>query len=263
MALTGRIDDMGLADLLQLLINTHKTGTTTLQREGEAIRFQIRDGWILHVLSDSRPIDARLGSRLVRAGQLSHMQFGQALRQRANTGKSVGLILYEEGLLSQEHISRYANLEAMDVLLSLFTWTHGQYRFEDGPIPEALPWVDPINADYLLIQGFGLVHDLPDIRAQIPSRMHMVALRRPLPRRMPQELNPEALFLEGSVGAAPMEEEFAEQDRDVHALCSPGVEVQAVVDRSPVGYYETFRSLSRLISGGFIELSDPSDITLH
>lgn len=258
MALSGRIEDFGLTDLFQLLISTAKSGTILLQNEQQQeVTVQIRAGMILYVHSAGRPVDVRLGSRLVRSGQLSHQQFGEALRRRSETGQSIVTILNREGLAAPEDIAQLATLEATDILLSLFTWQDGSYAFEDGPVPDPPSWMEPISADYLLMQGFGLISELPEIEARVPSILHVIAARRPLPRVGSGDLSPDALFSEDILAPPPVEEGPSDQDRFVHALALPGADIQSIVDRAPVGRYDTYRSLSHLIGGGYLTIGPP------
>ncbi len=255
MALRGSLQDLGLADILQLIFKTKKVGRLRLSNDFDEVWADINKGWIVDADTDGRPSDAKLGSRLVRAGLLTNAELGIALRRRADTGAPIAAILIQAGYATPETITKYATLQATDTIFEVFTWTHGQYHFQEQSLGDPSPWVQPINGDQLLMHGIVLASEWPTIARQVPSGDYLVAHRRPLPPE--QEMTPEFLFTDSGSQPVVSPDDIGPNERHVHELAQPRLNVQGVIDRSPFHRLETCRCLSKLVGAGYLRLMAP------
>ena len=256
MALRGSLQDLGLADILQLIFKTKKIGRLRLSNDFDEVWADIHGAWIVNADTDGRPSDAKLGSRLVRAGILTNAELGAALKQRADTGAPIAEILIEEGFATPETITTYATLQATDTVFEVFTWDEGQYHFEERPVADAPAWIEPINGEQLLMHGIVLAAEWPTIKQRVPSGDWRVGYRRALPPEA--EVSPDALFggpdSDNAFGPA---DDLGANERIVHELAQPRTNVQTVIDRSPFHRLETCRCLSKLVGAGYLRLTSP------
>ncbi len=252
MALRGSLQDMGLADILQLIFKTKKIGRLRLSNDFDEVWADIHAAWIINADTDGRPSDAKLGSRLVRAGVLTNAELGVALKKRAETGAPIAEILISSGFATSETITQYATLQATDTVYEVFTWSAGQYHFEERPVVEPPPWIEPINGEQLLMHGIVLAAEWPVISKRVPSGDWVVGYRRTLPPE--EELTADALF---SGDMEPADDDIGPNERVVHELAQPRVNVQAIIDRSPFHRLETCLCLSKLVGAGFLRLNSP------
>lgn len=254
MALRGNTQDYGLADVLQLIAKAGKSGILRCENDVDDIRLLIDNGWIVNVETSGRPNDAKLGTRLVRAGVITDGELGDALVRRAQTSEPITEILLDEGLATIETLKHYASLLATDTLFGLFTWSTGTYEFMEGAVSPPRTFVQAVSLDEMLMQGIVLMDEWPQILDRIPSGAARVERRWPLPPET--EPNVDALFGGFDEGSSdtPPRADIGSNERMIHDLCRAGVEVQAIVDQAPFHRFETYRCLSRLIGEHFLRL---------
>ncbi|MCB9655892.1 MAG: DUF4388 domain-containing protein [Deltaproteobacteria bacterium] len=250
----GRIEDFGLADLLQIILAGQRSGRLTCQGHDDEIVVLFRQSWIVSAERPQRPNAAALASRLVRAGIINQAQFGEILKERAETDEAVGEILERKGWVDIDTLSRFATLLAADTVFDLFTWRSGVYAFSDEEIAHEDRWVRPISADFVLVNGIRFVEEWPFIRARVPSYRLLVADRLPLPPPKEELFDPFGMPQPEDEGTI----ELGADERIVHEICEPGVNVRTIIDRSPLGRLDTFRRLSNLVEGGYISLRERS-----
>jgi hypothetical protein len=250
--LRGNLQDFGLADILQLIVKGQKSGVFVVRSPSDEVHVTFNEGWVFDVTADSRPNDSKLGSRLVRAGLLSHAALGQTLKRRAETGVPLARLIVEGGHASEEVVMAHATLIASDTLFEIFTWRAGTYEFHDGVMPRPAT-IEPLAGEQLLMQGIVLTDEWPNIEARVPSPLCFVERRWALPPE--QTLDDAPLF----ASAAPGEPEIGPEEREIHGLCVPGTEVQAVIDRASVHRYEVLRCLSVLVGAHYVRLAEPTD----
>lgn len=255
MSLRGAIEDFGLADILQLIAKSQRSGYIHLANDFDEIKVTVSEAWVTRVEDEGRPGDAKLGNRLVRAGLLTNAELGQALKRRADTGAPITKILVELGLATADTIRQYATLEATEALFDVFTWRSGTYEFQETSVPMDNERIEPISAEALIMQGIVLVDEWPLIKERVPHEKCRVVRKFELPPE--PALDEMAMFGLGGDGVGAAETEVGANERVVHELCVPGAFVRAIVDRAPFHRFETYRCLSNLIGLLYVELAPP------
>jgi hypothetical protein len=253
MALKGDVQDFGLADLLQLISKTTKSGLLVLESPSEEITVRLREGWVVDVETD-RPSDAKLGTRLQRAGMLTHAELGLALKKRVESGAPLAEILVDLGYATEETIRQFVTLLATDLLFEVFIWKSGTYAFEEGPPEDGSAWLEPINVEYLLMQGIVLIDEWPSIQQRIPSPGWIVLDRSDLP---PFVETDDLIFPTDEVTEHDKPPQLGDNERLIHELAVPGAEVQTIIDRAPFNRFETCRCLSILLGQDLLALTRP------
>lgn len=252
MALRGQIEDYGLADALQLVAKSNKSGILRCESDADDIRLLIEDSWILSAEAAGRPNDAKLGTRLVRGAVITESELGNALSRRAQTSEPITEILLDEGLATLETLKHFATLLATETLFEIFTWRTGTYEFLEGAVQAPRTFIEPMSLDEILMQGIVLMDEWPKILARVPGGGARVERRWALPPET--EPSVDSLF-GGSEGPGGELSEIGPNERLVHDLCRPGVEVQSIVDQAPFHRFETYRCLAHLIGEHFVRLA--------
>jgi tetratricopeptide (TPR) repeat protein len=149
--LSGDIKTMTISWLFQDLRTQKKTGVVVLSREKETKKVFFRNGDIIFASSN---LDAdQLGVSLLRSGKLTEEQRTTSEEVAKQTGKQLGAILIERGLITPKDLVEGAKLQVKYIVLSLFAWREGHYAFDNAPLP--LAEIVPLQIDTggLLLEG--------------------------------------------------------------------------------------------------------------
>jgi hypothetical protein len=129
---SGRIEQVPVPDLLLGICSSRRTGVLRIARAGITKAVYIRKGEIIFAASTD-PND-RLGEFLLRRGviRLEHLETGLANLKKP---KRLGTVLVEMGYLEPEKLVWGVIEQAKETIFSLFTWSDGEYRFDEGGLP--------------------------------------------------------------------------------------------------------------------------------
>ena len=157
MSLAGKLDDIGLAELLQLLAANEKTGRLTLtRRDGHGVVI-LRRGRIIYAASNS--VRETFGSILVCRGLISEETLMEGLERQhwSREEKRLGAILVEMGKARQEDLEEAMRHQTGVIIAELFQWPSGFFKFEPMEIPERGE-VEVDAKDFLVTDGLSTSH---------------------------------------------------------------------------------------------------------
>src|SRR5512143_2209074 len=101
MSLVGRLEDLALPDIFQIISLSKKTGTLIVRSRRGTGMVVFKDGQVIQSASDS--IRDTLGNILVSQGMLTETSLASALgAQQREPDKPLGMILTDMGALSGE-----------------------------------------------------------------------------------------------------------------------------------------------------------------
>jgi len=134
--LSGTITATELAEIFQLLTTTRKEGTLTVSDGGrkKAIYFS-RNGVTL--LFEKNKRTRSLGQLLVDYGRLDEVQLRLALARQRDSGKRLGEVVCEMGLVTEADIEELVRSQIEEEIFELLSWRGGTFQFRDEPPPEA------------------------------------------------------------------------------------------------------------------------------
>ena len=161
MSLVGRLEDLALPDIFQIISLSKKTGTLVVRcRKGMGM-VVFKNGQVIQAASDG--IRDSLGNILVSQGMLTEPGLAQALaRQKKETDTPLGMILVEMGLVPPETLQTVVRKQIEEIIYDLLAWEEGFFNFELGEIaPKDKIEIDTqefllksgISAEYLLMEG--------------------------------------------------------------------------------------------------------------
>jgi Domain of unknown function (DUF4388) len=134
--LAGKLEDVTLPGLLQMLAVKARTGKLTLTcREGVGL-VVLRDGRIIYTASNSAR--EALGNILVCQGLIPEGTLAQALdlQHSSPEEKRLGAILVEMGALSPGDLDRVIRQQTTGIIREMCGWGYGFFAFDPLEIPE-------------------------------------------------------------------------------------------------------------------------------
>jgi curved DNA-binding protein CbpA len=105
------------------------TGLLSFVRGWERRSVRFISGNIVH--ADTNAPGGHLGDLIVRHGLLQREELSRALAQARRTGRRLGAVLVEEGLLDKSLLDDSIELHVADTLMKVFGWPDGQWEFEE------------------------------------------------------------------------------------------------------------------------------------
>ena len=129
--MNGSLSEGVLPSILRELYVGRKTGVLHFVRGEERRGLHFRNGHI--VRGESSVAVEHLGETLVRHGLLSAPDLQRATAEVVRSGKRLGIVLQEMGLLDKERMEDGLALQVREMLNTAFAWTDGTYVFEEQP----------------------------------------------------------------------------------------------------------------------------------
>ncbi len=220
MSLVGRLEDLALPDIFQIISLSKKTGTLVVRSRKGMGMVVFKDGQVIQAANDS--IRDSLGNILVSQGMLTEPALAQALsRQKREADTPLGMILVEMGLIQPETLQTIVRKQIEEIIYDLLAWEEGFFNFELGEIaPKDKIEIDTqefllksgISAEYLLMEGTRILDERRhDNRKTAPAPAAKAApapAAQPKPQPKPQQPAPPVHSAPTHISSEPAKEEF-------------------------------------------------------
>lgn len=169
MAIEGRLEEIGLADICQLLSMGRKTGCLTLREESNFGYVYLEEGRVIYAMVLNRP--DRLGEVLVRSGVISRKDLAAAIDEHVrHPGRRLGEILVAQGKVSEEDLRRFVSFQIQEAFYHLFEWEAGTFHFEPNRRPtEHGTLLVSMSTEGLLLEGARRIDEWSLIEKKVPS----------------------------------------------------------------------------------------------
>lgn len=161
MSLVGRLEDLALPDIFQIISLSKKTGTLIVRSRKGTGMVVFKGGQVIQAASDS--IRDSLGNILVSQGMVTETALSRALAlQKGESEKPLGMILVEMGAVPAQTLETVVRKQIEEIIYDLLAWEEGFFNFELGEIvPKDRIEIDTqefllksgISAEYLLMEG--------------------------------------------------------------------------------------------------------------
>lgn len=129
MDLRGELAEGVLPGVLRSLYVERRTGLLHVTRGAERASLCFIGGNLVY--GDTTVKEAQLGVTLVRHGLLSPWDLQQASEMVVMTGRRLGQVLLDQSVLDEARLEDALGLHVREVLLTIFCWRDGAYRFEE------------------------------------------------------------------------------------------------------------------------------------
>jgi hypothetical protein len=247
MALSGTLQDFGIADILQLIGHQTKTGRLTLKSGADEVEVFFVEGNVVFASDKTRNSRSFLGSLLLQGELLTALQLEEALATQKRTLKRLGDILVAMGAVSQAQVGQMMRLQTTETLYKLFSWKTGSYEFSQEDVDPTRGAFDPVRAESILLEGFRRMDEWPALKKKLPWSDATFEVVREL-----------------DVTAAPAAADDFEDDEGpterhklVYGLAAQGRDVQGVVNASRAGEFEARKAIQALVEWGYLKIVPP------
>lgn len=155
MSLEGKLADLSLPDIFQILSLSKRSGILTILRKEGTARLVFRQGNIVYASSDSR---SRLGFTLVSKGIITTEELEDALQAQSRCGgaKPLGTVLIEANVISKKVLEEEITKHVCVVVSELLRWENGTFHFELGELVDhegTVPLKEGVNTDFILLES--------------------------------------------------------------------------------------------------------------
>lgn len=134
MSLKGRLEDLNICSILQLISLGKKSGTLTLENTPDHGSISFHDGQVLRASSSRFP--QGLGSLLYERQLISLAQMEEALKfqQRLRKHQPLGLIVTYLYKLAAQEIEQVVGDQIEQIVVDFCSWKKGQFSFNIEPV---------------------------------------------------------------------------------------------------------------------------------
>ncbi len=153
MSLVGNLEDLGLAEILQIVSLSRKTGTLALRCSDKEGAIVFRQGQVVRATSSS--FQQSLGEVLIQRGVIDLAVLRKALARQQEEGfcERLGVILIKHFGVSYEVIEEVVREQIENVVFTLFAWREGSFEFVTSDCIDTIDntRLDPLQ--FMLDQG--------------------------------------------------------------------------------------------------------------
>lgn len=236
MSITGNLETMPLADLVQFLGLGRKTGVLRVDTLHGCKRLIMDEGFAVYCSTDNPK--EYLGQHLLARTDLTESDLEMAFRTQRETGQKLGEVLVNHGFVTAEELERVLRYKVEDSMFELFTWETGTFEFadasiegEDLPLRLRIPWAD------LVMEGARRTDESARIRQAIPGpHVRLIARRERFKPGFPR------------TGG----------DRRLIELIEEGHSVGEMLPRFHTSDFEILSRLASLVRDGLIDVDENS-----
>jgi hypothetical protein len=258
-ALEGRLEDLPLCDILQVLQVSGKTGGLFLTHaDGRSAVILFRNGRIVQVMGaeNYQP----LGERLEQRDVVTRKQLEDASAYMASfPGMRLGDAFVELAFLTRGRVEAEVKAMMAETVQSLVSWSEGQFEFRVGVLWPG-PDVPPSSSDFMLEEGVEPQRIIVDLAGR-RSGDDTAPLGRRAPKTQEEQAEEEvqALLVSLNDGKTPSEGEPGDPEavRAARKFLSLSEELFSVQGRGEMGLV-LLRYASELYSDGALVHCQPT-----
>jgi hypothetical protein len=166
MSLAGRLEDLALADIFQILSVGRKTGTFVVNGSRGIAAIVFKKGLI--VRAETSDLEDTLGDNLHKAGLIKDTILNMAVEVKKRLpSRSIAEVLFDFGSVSADAVEKVTKKRIEKVICRLLMWEGGYFQFEPDDTDlegktelKDLGWEISrgLSPEYLLMEG-ARVHD--------------------------------------------------------------------------------------------------------
>lgn len=253
MALQGSIKDFGLPDIFQLIGLQRKTGVLALKSGEETVTVTFENGMVVNAESSGKRLEDRLGSLLVKQEKLTEEKLEEVLQKQKATLQRLGHILVSNNYISQKDLQSALQVQVSQNVFKLFRWKSGDYNFEPSEKVEYdRANIQPMSADFILMEGIRMVDEWPIIEKKIPSMD--IVFRAAVDPATVEAASDDDIFGDSKKGASNKIRLSGDEAR-VFKKVDGQRTVQGLIDATGMGDFDTCKALFDLLSRDIVALT--------
>jgi hypothetical protein len=169
MALKGNLRDFSTTQLLNLINLARKTGTLSIQNNGEEAHMSFQEGKLIYAyMGEDR--SNHLAQILHKAGKLSKEQAHIIeTKVQGKTDRQIGYLLIQAGHVTQSDIMQSIRQNVLNIVYKLFTWAEGLFQFEANRLPSPNHITIPIDLESVIMEGSRRLKEWEILQEELPD----------------------------------------------------------------------------------------------
>lgn len=185
---TGKLRTMSLADIMQWLASSHKSGTLVVEGPKYTRKVFFRHGLMTGISSDN-PREM-LGYFLVGWGYCSENQLAEMIQIQAERSIALGELAFELGYIDREGLSSVLEARMKESLSDLVVLEDGDFRFIEDENPERPLLEVQLQVEGFLLEAFRRRDELLELKQILPDTSAIPVLIAP-----PDGLSPDQVAM--------------------------------------------------------------------
>ncbi|HEY4715672.1 MAG TPA: DUF4388 domain-containing protein [bacterium] len=172
----GNLKDKDISAALLELYTRGATGTLRLKRDNglKSIFFQMGKP----IFASSNLKEDRMGAMLYKKQLINKEQLEWAIEEIKKTGKKLGTVLVEEGIITPEQLVEIVIAQVEEIIISTFEWDSGEYFFsDDTPTQEDIITLE-MSAAQIIVKGVKTRLPMQKIRKTLGSQRNILGFTR-------------------------------------------------------------------------------------
>lgn len=170
----GNLATMNVADLLQFLATSRKSGKLRFDRAKIVKEVYLADGMIIAATSNDP--NEYLGQLLIHYGKLNESQLRAALQVQREAGGRLGEILVATGVLPEDDVIQVLRIRTLDIIYDLFLWDDAHFELYDNELPPDYFIRIEVQATTVIMDGIYRIDEWQRYRTLIPSDRSVLEL---------------------------------------------------------------------------------------
>ncbi len=234
MALLGTLSGFGITEIFQLISQQTKSGALILTAPKKQVSILFEDGILTGVTSSLWEHDPR-ADILLENGFLQDKILKTARAQEDKKGVKWHETLIAQGKLSENVLAKTGHMTIREVLLEIFQWSEGSYKFE-----ETVPEIDnlltcSIPAEGIILDTLRMIDEWPGIKAKMPPTDYCPVKVMPLTEEIVREYD------------------LTPTDLNIYDIIDENKTVETHIKESLEMRFDAISAFVRLIDAGVIE----------
>jgi Domain of unknown function (DUF4388) len=235
MALLGTLKGFGVTEIFQLISQQMKTGALVLSSSKATITITFENGIIVGINSDQWERDPR-ADVLLKAGCIHEKDLKAAFDSEKKNSQSWHEILITKGQLKKIFLERASNVVIKQILLEVFQWREGSYKFEDWNTEHQTMLTCHIPTEGAILDTLRIIDEWPTIKQKIPPVDYCPVTIIPITEELVRH------------------HDLSEVDLHIYDLIDDKRTVERIVRESLEPPFEALSSIVRLMDIGLVEV---------
>jgi len=176
MGLTGNLKTMSIAEVLEWLSMSNKTGTLVVNGPTYSKRLNLINGELVAISSDN-PREM-IGRYLVGAGYLGPEELDYLVEMQQHFQLAIGELAVKLGQIAREDMDRLLRIKGEESIRELLTWQEGDFRFIEGELPTRDLLKVHLQVRGFLLEAMRQNDELERMKDVVPDVHHVPRLIR-------------------------------------------------------------------------------------
>ena len=228
-ALSGKLQDFGMADIFQLIGQQRKTGILEFtSEEGERVELRFDRGMVVSAAPSAGQGELALGEMLVRCGRLTKSQLERLKPESEATAQTLSRLAVSRGWIEADEVDRIQDVLTRETLFDVLRWERGEFDFRAQNVEHGRQLEALLGAEQILMDSLRMVDEWYSFCELVPEEAVFQRVAGVEEYRRRTQLPPD---------------QAAEAER-VFGLVNGRIRVRRIVDVSLLGTFDAVRLLA-------------------